>query len=149
MMPAPGLVISATLIFSVYACCWARAEDARYVRGPESSIYSYSDDDMPERFFFTKEKARWDGSKVTMKEWYTLTDLQKEKFISEYMDELKKRYGAGIEAAGLDYLKALNLFSYYGDAVKTRESSTRFIDRLLSAQGKLSAPAVPAGKDDR
>ena len=42
-----------------------------------------------------------------MREWYMLTDLQKEKFVSEYLGELKKQYQGAMEALGLDYLKAL------------------------------------------
>ncbi|MFA5143165.1 MAG: hypothetical protein WC522_03195 [Candidatus Omnitrophota bacterium] len=102
----------------------------------EGSIYSYSDDDIPEVFFFPKEKARWDGSKVTMSEWYMLTDLQKERFVSEYLGELKAQYKGVIEALGLDYLKALNLFSYYSNAKAQSEPSTKFIDLLLKGQDR-------------
>ena len=82
------------------------------------------------------EKARWDGSKVTMREWYLLTDLQKEKFISEYTAELKKQYQGAFEVLGLDYLKALNLFSYYSNEKAQSEPSTKFIDLLIEGQAK-------------
>ena len=101
----------------------------------EGSIYAYSNNDIPEVFFFPKEKARWDGTKVTMREWYMLTDLQKEKFVSEYLSELKKQYQGAIEALGLDYLKALDLFSYYSNERAQGQPSTKVIDLLLKGQG--------------
>lgn len=100
----------------------------------EGTIYSYSDDDIPKVFFFPREKARWDGTKVTMREWYMLTDLQKERFVSEYLEELKEQYHGAIEALGLDYLGALNLFSYYSNEKAQNEPSTKFIDLLLKGQ---------------
>lgn len=103
----------------------------------EGTIYSYGDEDIPEVFFFPKEKSRWDGSKVTMREWYMLTDLQKERFISEYFSELKKQYEGAVGSIGLDgYIKALNLFSYYSNDKSLNEPSTKFIDTLMKAQGK-------------
>ena len=102
----------------------------------EGSIYAYSDNDIPEVFFFPREQARWDGTRVTMSEWYMLTDLQKEKFVSEYIGELKRQYQGAMEATGLDYLKALNLFSYYADEKSRTTPSTKFIDLLLEGQNK-------------
>ena len=101
----------------------------------EGSIYSYNNNDIPEVFFFPKEKARWDGTKVTMREWYMLTDMQKEKFVSEYLGELKKQYQGAMEALGLDYLKALDLFSYYSNEKVQSQPSTKVIDLLLKGQG--------------
>lgn len=100
-------------------------------------IYDYDENNPPEVFFFPADKARWDGNSVTMKEWYTLTKLQKERFINEYVGELKKQYNGAIEVMGLDYLRALNLFSYYSNDNVTNEPSTKFVDKLLEAQGKI------------
>ncbi len=102
----------------------------------EGSIYSYSESDIPEVFFFPKDRARWDGSKVTMREWYMLTDMQKEKFVSEYLGELHKDYRGAVEVLGLDYLKALNLFSYYSNDKTLNEPSTKFVDLLIKGQNK-------------
>lgn len=121
---------------SLYFAAAARAEQQAPPARTEGSIYTYSDNDIPEIFFFPKEKARWDGTKVTMREWYMLTDLQKEKFISEYIGEMKKQYQGAIDALGLDYMKALNLFSYYSNEKIQSEPSTKFIDMLLEGQGK-------------
>jgi hypothetical protein len=102
------------------------------------SLYSYDPDNPPRYFFFPKEKARWDGSSVTLKEWYLLTDLQKEKFVSEYMAEVNRKYNAVIDVIGFDYISALNVFSYYSDKGTLNEPSTKFIDILLEGQGKIT-----------
>jgi hypothetical protein len=100
----------------------------------EGSLYSYSADDPPGVFFFPKEKARWDGNNITMREWYMLTDLQKEKFITEYLGEMQEECRGIMEILGLDYLKALNLFSYYANEKAQREPSTKVIDLLIEGQ---------------
>ena len=102
----------------------------------EGSIYSYSENDIPEVFFFPKEKARWDGEKVTMREWYMLTDLQREKFVSEYLGELKKQYQCAMEVLGLDYLKALDTFSLYSNEKAQAEPPTKIIDLIIKGQTK-------------
>lgn len=115
-------------------CC--RAEDNAAPK-LEGTIYAYNPDDLPEFFFFPKDKARWDGSKITMREWYMLTDLQKEKFIKEYMGELQAQYDNPINIMIADYLKALNVFSYYSNDKTMNEPSTKFIDKMLVGQGKI------------
>ena len=130
------------LISGLVFCCGTCAfcgETGTPPAKTEGSIYSYSENDIPEVFFFPKEKARWDGTKVTMREWYMLTDLQKEKFVSEYLGEMKKQYQGAIEALGLDYLKALDLFSYYSNNKAQNEPSTKFIDLLIEGQDKAGA----------
>lgn len=124
-------------------CGFAHAEDtadqdAALPVMPSESIYSYDPDNAPAVFFFPKEKARWDGSQVTMSEWYMLTERQKEKFITEYLGEIQNKYNLGIDVAGVDYLKALNIFSAYSNDRTLREPSTKFIDILLSGQGKIA-----------
>jgi len=124
------------LILSVFYLSMSFCEEQKTGSATtEGSIYSYSENDIPKVFFFPKDKARWDGNKVTMKEWYMLTDLQKERFVSEYLGELKKQYQAASGIIGLeDYLRALNLFSYYSNDKSLNEPSVKFIDKLLEAQ---------------
>ena len=128
------LIASAMILYS--SACASSEEVKIFSAKSEGSIYSYSDSNIPEVFFFPKEKARWDGTKVTMSEWYMLTDLQKEKFVSEYLGELKKQYQGAMEALGLDYLKALDLFSYYSNEKARSQPSTKVIDLLLEGQDK-------------
>ncbi len=134
----------AVLFIAITALCnFAYAEeleksDAEGSMAPGESLYSYNRDDMPDVFFFPKEGARWDGTKVTMREWYLLTDTQKERFISEYLGELRDEYKMNIDVTGVDYLKALNIFSSYSNDRTMREPSTKFIDILLNGQGKIS-----------
>jgi hypothetical protein len=129
-------------LLGIVLCCniFLNCGEAQSSSGKvEGSIYSYSENDIPEVFFFPKDKARWDGAKVTMSEWYMLTDLQKEKFVSEYMEELKKQYQGTLEALGLNYLKALDLFSFYANEKVKSEPSTKVIDLLLKGQESSGA----------
>jgi len=104
---------------------------------PQSAIYSYDENDLPAIFFFPPENARWNGNDVTMREWYLLTDLQKEKFISEYTEELKRKYKKTFEVIWEDYLGAMNTFSYYMNEKNSNEPSAKFINELLRGQGKI------------
>ena len=135
-------IVSIILVFFAASLLFASgssSEEARPLSGrTEGTLYSYGEDDTPEVFFFPKEKARWDGTKVTMREWYMLAELQKEAFVAEYIGELKKQYKAAVEVAGLDYLRALDLFSFYSNEKTLNEPSTKFIDKLLGGQGKLN-----------
>ncbi|MFH1190501.1 MAG: hypothetical protein V1682_07440 [Candidatus Omnitrophota bacterium] len=135
-----ALVLAAVILLSAAA----RAEDtedrdAEPLVPPGGSLYAYDPDNAPGVFFFPKEKARWDGSRVTMREWYMLTDVQKAKFISEYFNELSSMYKVDTDIMGTDYLKALNIFSSYSNDRTMREPSTKFIDILLNGQGKMIA----------
>ncbi|MDD3905120.1 MAG: hypothetical protein PHS46_01145 [Candidatus Omnitrophica bacterium] len=128
--------VTATLVLSGYSgYLYADTQDVPSAV-VEGSIYSYREDDVPEVFFFPKERARWDGTRVTMREWYMLTDLQKERFVSEYLGELKKQYNGAMEILGLDYLNALNVFSEYANEKIQRQPSAKVIDLLLEGQGK-------------
>jgi len=142
---AAGIMMIASVV--VAGAMLSCVDAAQAKTDTAGGIYSYRDDDIPDVFFFPKEKARWDGSKVTMKEWYLLTELQKQKFVSEYIAELQKQYNQSIEVIGLDYLRALNVFSYYSNENSMNEPSTKFVDKLLSGQGKIiSKPSSNQGE---
>ena len=129
-----SVMISALLLCCGLSCAFCEEPQTSHA-GTEGSIYSYGDDDIPEVFFFPKEKARWDGAKVTLREWYMLTEPQKERFVSEYFAEMKKDYQGVIEVLGLDYLKALDLFSYYSNEKAQSRPSVKVIDLLIEGQG--------------
>lgn len=138
----------AILMTALSLCNFAHAEepedqDAGISVTPLESIYSYSQNNIPEVFFFPKERARWDGAKVTMREWYMLTEKQKEKFITEYLEEMGSKYKTNVDVMGVDYLEALNIFSSYSNDRILREPSTKFIDILLSGQGKAAERDCP------
>jgi len=44
--------------------------------------------------FYPLKEARWNGDKVTNKNWHELTYYQKSAFIYESLPEIEKRYGA-------------------------------------------------------
>lgn len=129
------LVIIMSFGFLICMAMCAHPQDNK--NQDQGSIYNYDEKNPPVVFFFPPEKARWDGNKVTMKEWYTLTDLQKEKFVNEYFGELERQYRESLEGIGLDYLNALNVFSYYSNDRSMNQPSTKFIKEMLVAQGKL------------
>jgi len=136
-------IIGITILTMVMLTADSYAFDTNRGHDVKGSIYSYREDDIPQVFFFPKEKARWDGSKVTMREWYMLTDLQKEKFVSEYIGELRKQCNCAVEVMGLDYMRALNVFSVYSNNKSLNTPSTKFIDRMLEGQGKQPQTAKP------
>lgn len=141
-------IILTAFALGTFFCDFAFAEEtgsaeAQTSVAPSGSIYSYDQNNAPEVFFFPKEKARWDGANVTMSEWYMLTELQKEKFITEYLKELQSRHQVALDVTGTDYLKALNVFSAYSNDKTLREPSTKFIDIILSGQGKVAEKDQP------
>ncbi len=72
------------------------------------SIYAYDGDNPPDICFFPKDKAFWDGSKITAVEWRMLTDYQKASFISEYIKLLEKEHKTFIDYDGFKFLKDMN-----------------------------------------
>ena len=131
------------ILIAVYlvAPCILHAAEGE-ASGSADSLYVYDPIDPPEVFFFPKEEAQWDGSKVTLREWYTLTDLQKQRFISEYLAEVSGRQGISMDSIPyFDYLKTLNLFSYYSNDNCVNVPSSKVIDKLLSGQGRMGQRA--------
>lgn len=55
---------------------WNKGTPYEYDHIPTVCFFSW--------FGFPQDKARWDGSKVTIKEWSMLTDLQRKKYVFEY-----------------------------------------------------------------
>ncbi len=64
----------------------------------KGTAYEYSNDNIPDICFFPVEKARWDGYKVTNKNWSALTDFQKTMFIGEWVEETEKNENVTIDA---------------------------------------------------
>lgn len=129
------LLMCACLVIAASSWC----EDADMPSANKADLFIYDEANPPEVFFFPKESARWDGTKITVREWYMLSDLQKQKFITEYLNEMRKQYNSPIDVAGTDYLKALNMFSYFSSDKSSAEPTTKVIDKLLSGQGKISS----------
>lgn len=65
------------------------------VSGPQakSSVNIYRYTDAPDICFFPKDQAKWDGYKITNKNWNLLTEYQKFMFILEGVKELEKSEG--------------------------------------------------------
>jgi len=105
----------------------------------EGTIYEYTDEDVEniENFFFPVDKAHWDGSIITAKEWKLFTDFQKSVFISEYVEVLEKEYRKTIDINEWEYLIALNGFVGGCEEGCLDASIVRVIKDLLTEQEKL------------
>lgn len=60
------------------------------VLGPSSKAETYQYVEQPEVCFFPKAQAKWDGYKLTNKNWNKLTDYLKLMFIFEGIKELER-----------------------------------------------------------
>lgn len=58
---------------------------------PKSQVNIYRYDEPPDVCFFPKEQAKWDGYKITNKNWNQLNDYLKFMFILEAVRELEKK----------------------------------------------------------
>jgi len=137
MKPLPLTILISFLLFSNLAF----AEQEAFDPFPQNrgTVYEYSDEELDEIdvCFFPIDKSRWDGSKITAKEWQMLTDFQKTMFICEYVEQLEKEYNTTIEINGWDYLIALNGFAANCEDECLKEPMTRVIRELLIKQGVL------------
>lgn len=123
-------------IYAITTCACGAETDTATTDKP--SYFKYDESNPPAVFFFPPEKARWDGSRITIREWYMLTDYQKQKFINEYLDEMRRNYSSPIDVISMDYLRALNIFSTFSSEKASAEPTARVIDKLLAGQGKVS-----------
>ncbi|MBP7056502.1 MAG: hypothetical protein KBB52_06595 [Candidatus Omnitrophica bacterium] len=126
------------LLFNLEAAAYSASEESDAPSGKNPDLFTYDEMNPPEVFFFPADKARWDGNKITVREWYMLSDAQKQRFISEYMGEIRKQYNSPVDIASMDYLKALNMFSYFSSDRSSSEPTTKIIDKLLTGQGKIA-----------
>ena len=62
--------------------------------------YEYDNEDPLGVCFFPVEKARWDGYKITNKNWHQLTDFQKTMFLTEATEEIEKYENATVDFHG-------------------------------------------------
>ncbi|MFC1594587.1 hypothetical protein ACFL38_04600 [Candidatus Omnitrophota bacterium] len=97
------------------------------------SQYAHTTDAMPSIFFFPKDKAQWDGYTVDMYAWGVLSELQKHMFVTEYVQELEKKYGTQIEITPWHYLIAIDGVSKSSH----NEWVTEFFESILKKEGKL------------
>jgi len=77
----------------------------------KGSQYEYDNDSHIETWFFPKEKARWDGTKVNLLDWNKLTQAQKVMFITEYVDQVNAQFKTGINVNIDKYILGMNYYS--------------------------------------
>ena len=50
-----------------------------------ASDFDYDTRNLPKYWFFPAKQAKWNGTKVTVKDWNLFTDQQKQKYVEEYV----------------------------------------------------------------
>jgi hypothetical protein len=80
------------LLGVIFICASAFAQEVRPAASAlnEDSVYKSHSNKLPDVCFFPREKAFWDGYRVTNKNWEQLTDDQKTRFIAEGIEEIQR-----------------------------------------------------------
>ena len=81
-----------TYLSVIFICASAFAQEVRPAATvlDKDSVYKSHSNKLPDISFFPREKAFWDGYKVTNKNWKLLTDEQKIRFVNEAIEEIKR-----------------------------------------------------------
>ena len=112
------------------------------------SNYEYDRDNIPDVCFFPVEKSRWDGYKVTNKNWDQLTDFQKTMFISEAAEEIQRN-----EKVTVDLKGGWIVLSSLNKGVEEAEKSPTHIEfpmiRLMHDSLKESGQIKPVTSQDK
>jgi len=101
-------------------------------------IYKYDKNNPPEVWFFPADKARWDGAKITAKDWHMLSNFQKVVFINEYIEYFGQRFYITIK--GIDAYSYSISLDNFADECKggcLKKPMTGFIEELLAQDGIL------------
>ena len=112
------------------------------------SSYEYDSNNIPDVCFFPVEKARWDGYKVTNKNWNQLTDFQKTMFISEAAEEIERN-----EKVTVDLKGGWLVLSSLNEGVEKAERSPSHLEfpmiRLMYEALKESGQIKPVTSQDQ
>ena len=146
-------LIVAWAVFILFSNLSFAEEQEKFDLFPKNkgTIYEYSRDNIPETCFFPVDKAHWDGSKITAKEWQMLTDFQKITFINEYIQDKKQNEYKAI-VKNKEYLDILNQFTFELlvilnkaaselDSLHSNTPMTMNLDAILFHHGKIENPA--------
>lgn len=118
-----------------------------FASSPENkgSKYEYDSNERIDAWFFPKDRAKWDGSKLILLEWNKLTKAQKVTFIIEYLKEFNKQYHTNI-AVDIDrYIIGMDYFNDNCPQACINISASDAINNLLISDGK-AREVSPAGK---
>jgi len=88
-------VIFWSLITISMYCMQYAGEDVK-AQANKTSLFKYVDDEIPRVCFFPSKQARWDGYKVTVRNWHELTDMQRIMFVKEAIDEIEANTGGEV-----------------------------------------------------
>lgn len=115
-----------------------------YASSPENkgSEYEYNNDERVDIWFFPKEKAKWDGSRVSLLDWHKLSRGQKVMFILEYIKQVNKEYNTNISVEVDKYILGMDYFNDNCPASCSAISASDAVNNLLISDGKAKeAPA--------
>jgi len=143
--------LSAFILLTVFLLtgCASTPTPAPVIQTPVN-IYRY--DQAPYFWFFPKAWAKWDGYKITNKNWNQLSDYQKLKFILEGIQEIEGKQAVAIKIN--DGPRAIVALNYSAAKInreipKTEISMLSFLYAVLK-EAKMVAPRkVKAGKKQR
>jgi len=110
--------------------------------------YEYGSDNIPDVCFFPVKKARWDGYKVTNKNWDQLTDFQKTMFISEAADEIQRNENVTVDLKG-GWLVLISLNKGVEEAEKSSSHIEFTMIRLMHDALKESGQIKPVVSQDK
>jgi len=130
------LLVIVPLLFANLSLAAEQKESDPFQKN-RGTAYEYKDNDTPDIWFFPVDKARWDGSKVTVKEWHMLTDFQQAMFVAEYIKELKNQYKTDIKYNVREYLLFLDSFITGYLSTNPDIQIRMIIEAVLAQQGKI------------
>jgi len=109
-----------------------------YASSPENkgSKYEYNNDERIDIWFFPKEKARWDGSRVNLLDWHKLSKAQKVTFILEYVKQINGEYNTNISVDVDKYILGMDYFNDNCPASCSSISASDAVNNLLISDGK-------------
>ena len=109
-----------------------------YASAPENigSKYEYNNNERIDVWFFPKEKARWDGAKVSLLDWNKLTRAQKVTFIVEYIKQMNSQYKSNIVVDIDKYILGMDYFNDNCPQACINIAAGDAINNLLISDGK-------------
>ena len=111
----------------------------------KGSKYEYGNSEQVKAWFFPKDKAMWDGSKLSILDWNKLVQVQKIMFITEYINQFNQQYHTNISVNIDKYILGMNYFCDNCPESCRNITAGAAVDNLLISDGKAKE-APPEGK---
>ena len=109
----------------------------------KDSKYEYDNNSPVGVWFFPKDKARWDGTKVGILDWNKFTQAQKVMFIKEYVEQMNLKYKTNITVNIDKYILGMNYFCDNCIEYCKKIPAGDAVNNLLISDGKAKEKALP------